>query len=72
MDWWGIPNLEWTKISPTVFSDASYNDSDDGQSTIGFIVFLGGHAISWKSKLPKVVAQSVIKAEWHALNAAAR
>ena len=68
----GHPDLDWTKFSPNSFSDASYNDSDDGRSTIGFAVFLNDHVVSWKTKLPKAVAQSVFEAEWHALNAAAR
>lgn len=55
-----------------------YTDSDWGQdkdnrrSTSGFVFTMNGGAISWRSKLQQVVAQSTMEAEYMALAYAAR
>jgi hypothetical protein len=59
-------------MTPWGFSDASFNDSDSGRSTIGFVALLGSHPVSWKSKVSSPVPQSVFEAEWLALNTLSR
>jgi len=49
------------------YSDADYaGDLDRRRSTTGFVFLLHGGAISWKSTLQKVVAQSTAEAEYMA------
>ncbi|EPS58475.1 hypothetical protein M569_16339, partial [Genlisea aurea] len=36
---------------PNGFSDSSFNDSDDGRSTLGYVTLVHKYPISWKSKV---------------------
>jgi hypothetical protein len=48
-----------------VWADADHGgDLDNGRSTSGYIIKLGGGAISWASKLQPVVALSTTEAEY--------
>mgnify|MGYP002143932091 CR=1 FL=1 len=45
------------------YADSSYNDSDTGRSTNGYIIFLHGNPVLWRSQLTKSPAQSTMEAE---------
>jgi hypothetical protein len=48
-----------------VWADTDHGgDLDNGQSTSGYIIKLGGGAISWASKLQPIVALSTTEAEY--------
>ncbi len=50
------------------FTDADWaGDHDSRKSTAGYVFLLGG-AVSWRSKLEPIVAQSSMEAEYIALN----
>ena len=47
------------------FSDAAHGDSiDTGRSTSGYLLTIGGGAVSWSSRLQSLVAQSTTEAEY--------
>ena len=47
------------------FSDADYaGDVDSAKSTTGFVLLMGGGAVSWSSKLQSRVARSTTEAEF--------
>uniref|UniRef100_A0AAV1VGB9 Uncharacterized protein n=1 Tax=Peronospora matthiolae TaxID=2874970 RepID=A0AAV1VGB9_9STRA len=55
------------------FADASWaSDLDSRRSTTGYVFFLHGNAVSWKSKRQPTVATSTTEAEYIALYAAAQ
>ena len=55
------------------FSDADYaEDADERKSTSGYIFYLGGGPIHWRSQLQKVPAQSATEAEYVALAEASK
>jgi hypothetical protein len=55
------------------FSDSDWAADQDGRrSTTGYIVYLYGCAVSWKSKLQKTVAHSSTEAEYMAMSDTAR
>ncbi len=55
------------------FSDSDWAADQDGRrSTTGYVVYLYGCAISWKSKLQKTVAHSSTEAEYYAMSDTAR
>ena len=57
-----IPRLE-------LYSDSDYaGDINTRKSTSGMVTMLAGGAVSWHSKLQKVVAQSTMEAEYVALS----
>ena len=64
--------LQIQDLIPHGFSDASFNDSDDGRSTMGFVTMIHKYPIAWKSKVFKNVAQSTYEAEWVAMNTLTR
>jgi hypothetical protein len=47
---------------PTAF--ASFSDADSAESTTGFVLLMGGGAVSWSSKLQSRVARSTTEAEF--------
>lgn len=48
-----------------VFSDSAHGDSiDTGRSTSGYLLTIGGGAVSWSSRLQTLVAQSTTEAEY--------
>ena len=63
-----LPDMAKINFSPSGFSDALFNNSDNGHSTISFVMLVGQHPVSWKSKVSTPVPQSVFKVEWLALN----
>ena len=61
------------KVNVTVFSDSDYaGDKDNRRSTTGYVIFLMGTAIAWKSKAQDHVTLSVTEAEYCALSEAAK
>jgi hypothetical protein len=54
------------------WSDAAFNDSDDGRSTYGYVVFVHKYPIAWKSKISTSIPQSTFESEWIAMNSALR
>jgi hypothetical protein len=57
-------------IVPYVYSDASWaDDRDKRRSTTGFVIFMAGAAISWKSQLQPTVSLSSTEAEYKSLGA---
>jgi hypothetical protein len=56
-----------SEIELKVWSDADWaGDLDKRRSTTGYVVFLGGGPISWKSRLQPTVAASTTEAEYMA------
>ena len=56
--------LEWELI---VFSDSDWaGDKDNRRSVGGYMIFLNGVLIAWRSKLQKVVSLSSAEAEFYA------
>jgi len=65
-----LVNDEWTVVA---FSDSDFGgDKETRISVAGFIIYLMGVPISWKSKGQKTVALSSSEAEYIALSEAAR
>ncbi|MGL4341755.1 MAG: reverse transcriptase domain-containing protein, partial [Lactococcus lactis] len=63
-------DLEW---EVTVFSDSDWGgDKDDRHSVSGYVIFLLGVPILWRSKLQRVVSLSSSEAEYYALSEAAK
>ena len=55
------------------YCDADYaGDLAQAKSTTGYLLFLAGGVIMWKSKLQSIIAQSTTEAEYIAINAAAK
>jgi hypothetical protein len=60
-------------LYPSLFSDASFaSDVDSRRSVSGYISYMGGGPISWKSKLQSTVALSTCESEYIALCNAAQ
>ena len=50
-----------------IYCDSSYGDCrESGKSTYGYIIFVGGAAVSWTSKRTKMVCTSTLEAELEA------
>jgi hypothetical protein len=63
-----FPNMKGPNII-TAMSDSSYADDKESRfSTTGYIIFLRGAPISWKSKGQRTVAQSSTEAEYLAMS----
>ena len=57
-------------MDPVGFSDADWaSNLDNRRSTSGYLFFLGGSPISWRSKLQAIVAKSSAESEYVALSA---
>jgi hypothetical protein len=57
-------------IVPYGYSDASWaDDPDQRRSTTGFVLFMAGAAISWKSQLQPTVSLSSTEAEYKSVGA---
>ena len=52
------------------YYDTDYAGDTTAKSALGWIFFLAGGPISWKSKLQTIIAQSTIEAEYIAINSA--
>ncbi|CEL99583.1 unnamed protein product [Vitrella brassicaformis CCMP3155] len=59
-------------LSVLGYADASHADLDNGKSTGGFALYLGGNLVSWRSRNQTLVALSTCEAEYIALNECAR
>jgi hypothetical protein len=60
-------------LYPSLFSDASFaSDKDSRRSVSGYISYVGGGPISWKSKLQSTTALSTCESEYIALCSAAQ
>ena len=60
-------------LYPSLFSDASFaSDVDSRRSVSGYISYIGGGPVSWKSKLQSTVALSTCESEYIALCNAAQ
>ena len=69
----GITYTGGVELYPCLFSDASYaSDADSRRSVSGYISYVGGGPVSWKSKLQSTVALSSCESEYIALCAAAQ
>ena len=69
----GISYKSGMNIYPCLFSDASFaSDPDSRRSVGGWISYVGGGPISWKSKLQSTVALSTCESEYIALCGAAQ
>lgn len=65
---YGLQFTRHLKLVLEAYSDASWgSDVDDGRSTSGFCVFLGGNLVSWSSKKQQVVSRSTAEAEYRSL-----
>jgi hypothetical protein len=63
-------DTQWTM---TVFTDSDWAGNKDNRiSIIGYIIFLLGASILWKSKAQKLVSLSSTEAEYYALSEAAK
>lgn len=67
-----FPRLNPNNVKVTVYSDASFNNVDNGYSQGGFIVFLSDNSklmcpVAWKSNKLRRVARSTLAAETLAL-----
>ena len=49
-------------------SDASFGDHATGRSTTGYVMFMNGGPVVWKSTLQRVVATSSAESEYYALS----
>ena len=57
----------------TTYSDADYGGcKDSGKSTGGYVVMMGGAAVSWRSKIQPTVSQSTTEAEFVAASEAGK
>ncbi|QBM89342.1 Reverse transcriptase RNA-dependent DNA polymerase [Metschnikowia aff. pulcherrima] len=56
------------KVKLYAFSDASFANEDDGKSRTGYIIYMNGTPISWKSKKQTLVTTSTYAAEYVALS----
>jgi len=57
----------------TAYSDSDFaGDKDERKSITGYVIFLSGSVVSWKSKAQPCVALSSTEAEYVALNEAVR
>lgn len=55
------------------YSDADYGSNiDNGKSTSGYLILIGGGAVNWSSKLQTIVAMSTTEAEFVAASEAGR
>lgn len=55
------------------YCDSDYaGDTSTAKSTLGYIFYLAGGPISWRSKLQSIVAQSTTEAEYIAINSTAK
>jgi hypothetical protein len=55
------------------YCDSDYaGDINTAKSTLGYIFFIAGGPISWKSKLQTIIAQSTTEAEFIAINSASK
>ena len=60
-------------LYPTLFSDASFaSDIDSRRSVSGYISYVGGGPVSWRSKLQSTTALSTCESEYIALCSAAQ
>jgi hypothetical protein len=60
-------------LYPTLFSDASFaSDVDSRRSVSGYISYVGGGPVSWRSKLQSTTALSTCESEYIALCSAAQ
>jgi len=51
-----------------VYNNADYAISIvDRRSTIGYCMFLGGNMVTWRSKIPNVVARSSVEAKFRVM-----
>jgi hypothetical protein len=70
--------LTFGPISPsaplfTTYSDADYGGcKDSGKSTGGYVVMMGGAAVSWRSKIQPTLSQSTTEAEFVAAGEAGK
>ena len=63
-------NIEWNLI---VYSDSDWaGDKENRMSITGFIIFVHGVPITWKSRQQKSLAMSSSEAEYYALTEAAK
>nr|GEV87126.1 copia protein [Tanacetum cinerariifolium] len=52
----------------STFSDSDWGgEQENGRSTTGYVVYLGGNIISWKSERQKSVSRSSTEAEYKAI-----
>jgi hypothetical protein len=69
----GITYSGNSMLYPSLFSDASYaSDKDSRRSVSGYISYVGGGPVSWKSKLQSTTALSTCESEYIALCSAAQ
>ena len=64
-----------TSSSPYIsgYCDTDYaGDISTAKSTLGWIFYIAGGPISWKSKLQSIIAQSTTEAEYIAINSATK
>jgi hypothetical protein len=60
-------------MTTTAYCDASFNDTANGKSTLGYIMMLSDcYPISWRSKLTTVTSQSTMETELMAIHALAK
>lgn len=65
-----IKDEEW---SMTVYTDSNWaGDKDNRRSVSGYIIFLKGVPILWKSRLQRTISLSSSEAEYYALSEAAK
>ena len=68
-----LVNNRGDKWSIVVYSDSDWaGDPDTRISVTGFIIYVMGCAVAWKSKAQKSVSLSSSEAEWYALSEAAK
>jgi hypothetical protein len=59
-----LGELEWTLL---IYSDSDWASSKDGRKSVGgYMIFLNGVLISWRSKMQRVVSLSSAEAEFYA------
>lgn len=65
--------IDCTKAGLTGFSDSDHcGNLDHSKSTSGYVFYLCGVPVSWKSSLQPIVALSSVEAEYIALAAAVK